>query len=71
MNIERDYPICLKGLTDVGIGKRKAKRMIRRAVHQMHKDGDKWSIWDKRPDEFCYHHKQGNYCEDWQIALFY
>lgn len=68
MNIERDFPKCLKGLTDSGIGSRKAKRMIRRAVFTLHKRGLGWAIWDGSPWSFCFHDGQGNYEKDWQHA---
>lgn len=70
MNIERDYPICLTSLTNSGIGKRKAKRMIRHAVFQYGKLGNMWRCWDMSAAGFCIHKEQGKYCKEWQHAAF-
>lgn len=69
MNIERDYPICLESLTFAGIGKRKAKRMIRHAVFLFGKRGDIDLCWDTEASGFCYHMEQGKYYRDWQHAM--
>lgn len=69
MNIERDYPICLASLTNAGIGKRKAKRMIRRAVFLFGKRGKMEMCWDTKSGCFCYHKEQGEYYHGWQHAM--
>lgn len=69
MNIERDYPICLASLTFAGIGKRKAKRMIRHAVFLFGKHGGLDLCWDTKAADFCYHSEQGKFCQDWRHAM--
>lgn len=66
---EFSHPIMLAKLISRGVGRRKARRMIKHAVFVGHKTGTRFAFWDdSNIAGFCIWADQGKYMHSWLEA---